>query len=108
MPLLFRSCGLVMFAVFFLGVTMTRELRDEDLAGVLDEAGRNRLGHVRDVGAGVDVGPRALLELGAQGRAAGELELDVGPGVLLDELGLDLVERVGQRCRREDGDFALA
>src|SRR5262249_31402122 len=69
----------------------------EDLAGILDELSLQSFGHVGDVSTDIDIGLCALLELSPQSRTAPELKFDVGLGVLLNELGLDLIERVGQR-----------
>jgi hypothetical protein len=55
---------------------------------------------VLPVGGGEDVGLRAVLDLGAQLLAAGEVEADDEPRRALLEREAELLERLAQRRRR--------
>src|SRR5205085_11494228 len=89
-------------------------LGDGDLQHVLGEDRRGgrlqaRVGddlHLLLVGAGEDVGGRALRDLGGQRVAPGEVELHVQAGVVLLELLAQVGEDIGERGGPEDGDGA--
>ncbi len=63
------------------------------------------LGHVDGVGRGEHVGRGALIELGHQIGGPGEVERDLGCGVIGFEPGAQFGERLLQRRRREHGDL---
>src|SRR3990170_4953077 len=68
------------------------------------DAAAKRDVHLLAVGAGEDVGPRPLLQLRAQGRAAAEVQDDLDARVGGAEGGRYLLEGVRQRGGGEDRD----
>ena len=101
-----RSAGDSMPAGLSAGVTMTSRLRT-NVCGVAGDVAVVRGGlHLGGVGRGEDVGLGAFGELGHQRLRAAEV---VGDGQTLVggfEVGLDLLEGVGQRRGGEDGQLA--
>jgi hypothetical protein len=81
----------------FAGAMMTGELRTKSLLRVV---------HLHGVGGGEEIGPRALLQLGAQGGGSGEVEGDGGAGVDRLDGALHLIKGVGEGGGGEDGEVA--